>query len=85
MQKSTTRWHTVSKLSFIHFSKPANAPLWGFYLDTKKHKGLIYLALMDSEKWAKTAHVKSYIVDFSPKRKEYFFSKYPVAPCGTPW
>jgi len=29
-------------------------------------KGLIYLALMDSDKWNKTAHAKSCIVDNSP-------------------
>ena len=39
------------------------------------HKGLISLALMDSDKWDKTAHAKSYTVDLSPKCAEYHFPK----------
>ena len=38
-------------------------------------KGLNKLALMDLDKWDITAHVKSYIVDNSPKCAEYLFKK----------
>ena len=38
-----------------------------------QHKGLINLTLMDSDKWDKTAHVKSYRVGTSPKCTEYVF------------
>ena len=38
-------------------------------------KGFINLALMDSDKWDKTAHATSYIVDSSPKCTEYHFPK----------
>jgi len=36
-------------------------------------KGLIYLALMDSDKWNKTAHAKSCIVDNSPNCRKCLF------------
>ena len=38
-------------------------------------KGLIRLALMDSDKLDKPAHAKSYIVDTSPKCAENIFEK----------
>ena len=38
-------------------------------------KTLFNLALIDSDKWDKTAHAKSYIVDTSPKCAEYIFEK----------
>ena len=42
---------------------------------SKFSKGLIRLALMDSDKLDKPAHAQSYIVDTSPKCAEYFSKK----------
>ena len=44
-------------------------------LHFQKWNGLINLTLMDLDKWDKTAHTKSYIVDSSPKCEEYIFQK----------
>ena len=38
-------------------------------------KGLNKLGLMELDKWDITAHVKSYIVDNSPKCAEYLLEK----------
>ena len=39
------------------------------------YKGLINLAMIDSDNWDKTAHAKSYIVDTAPKWLDNLFEK----------